>query len=208
VVVPSKTELRSELLRVRQAQSDVRHSEASRRVQDRFLGLEGFRASAEVAIYAPIRREVGTERIFSAARAGGKRVSFPRVRTDTRALEFFPVEQWADLAPGSFGILEPNAADGCAVEPRSIDVIAVPGVAFDAAGHRLGYGGGFYDRLLGDPVSRPRCVVGLGFDFQLLDVVPNDASDASVDWVVTESWTYPRDGAGSSGSRAERTGAR
>jgi 5-formyltetrahydrofolate cyclo-ligase len=198
VVAPSKSELRSEWLRAREAQSGALHAERSGRVQDRFLALGPYRESAEVAIYAPTRREVGTERIFSAARAGGKRVSFPRVRASTRELQFFPVEQWSDLAPGSFGVLEPRMTETGAVDPRSIDVIAVPGVAFDAVGHRLGYGGGYYDRFLSDPVSRPRCVVGLGFDFQVVEALPSEPSDAPMDWVVTESWAYPREGAGSS----------
>ncbi len=208
MIASSKSEIRSEMLRRRTAQDVVTCADGSVRVQERFLALEGFRQGRGIALYAPIRGEVETERIFSSARGVHKCVTFPRVRAETRALEFYVVDQWSDLKPGSFGILEPAASGGEALDPGTIDVIAVPGVAFDRHGHRLGYGGGYYDRLLSDPSSRPRCVVGLAFDFQIVEVLPSVASDAPMDWIVTESETFSRHRADVAPAKAGASGAR
>ncbi len=186
----SKAEVRHQLLRTREAQEARLHVALSARVQARFLALEAVERGVDLALYAATRGEVATERVFERARACGKRVSFPQVQRAVRRLDFYAVDRWSDLAPGAFGILEPRGSAQEHVDPGSIDVIAVPGVAFDRRGHRLGYGGGYYDRLLGDRATRPRCVVGLAFDFQVLDELPRDADDAPMDWIVTESWTF------------------
>lgn len=89
------------------------------------------------------------------------------------------------LVKGAYGILEPGA--GCPrVEPEEIDLIFVPGTAFDVRGHRIGQGGGYYDRYL----NRTRAVrVGVCHDFALLSAVPSEAHDARMDIVVTPGRT-------------------
>ncbi len=186
----SKVEVRHQLLRAREAQDALLQAALSARVQARFLALDAFESGEALALYAATRGEVATEQVLASALASGKRVSFPRVERPKRRLQFHSVRAWSDLAPGAFGILEPDDLPHTRVDPGSIDVIAVPGVAFDRRGHRLGYGGGYYDRLLGHRTTRPRCVVGLAFDFQVLDELPHDADDEPMDWVVTESWAF------------------
>ncbi len=186
----SKAEVRHQLLRTREAQDALVHAALSARVQEHFLALDAVERGETLALYAATRGEAATEHVLEIALATGKRVSFPRVERAQRRLEFHSVRGWSDLAPGTFGILEPDDLPHTRVDPGSIDVIAVPGVAFDRRGHRLGYGGGYYDRLLGHRTTRPRCVVGLAFDFQVLDELPHDADDEPMDWVVTESWAF------------------
>ena len=89
-----------------------------------------------------------------------------------------------DLAPGAFGIPEPQ---GEAADPASIDLTLVPGAAFDKSGGRLGRGGGYYDRYL--PLVRG-LTVGLAFECQMLETVPREAHDIGIQRVVTESAVY------------------
>ncbi|HDH96432.1 MAG TPA: 5-formyltetrahydrofolate cyclo-ligase [Proteobacteria bacterium] len=90
-----------------------------------------------------------------------------------------------DLAPGAFGIPEPRGAELPEVDEDEIELVVTPGAAFDMLGYRLGYGGGFYDRLFAQ--IRPDCLkVGIAFSFQLVDSVPHEPTDVPVDIVVTD----------------------
>jgi 5-formyltetrahydrofolate cyclo-ligase len=94
-----------------------------------------------------------------------------------------------ELVRGRFGIDEPGGTTP-EVAPAEVAVMVVPGLAFDAAGRRLGFGGGYYDELLAAPTDlarRPAFVVGFGYDFQVVDNCPADERDGRVDCVVTEA---------------------
>lgn len=191
-MVGLKAEVRREWLRRREASTPELRAARSRRVQNRFLELEPFVQGSSVALYSPVRGEVDTSLIFERAKRAGKRLAFPVTRPEGGRLDFHWVEDLGQLTPGRFGILEPDAAPGTRVDPKDLDVIAVPGVAFDRSGRRLGYGGGYYDRLLASPSTRPKCVLGIAFDSQILDEVPHDDRDAPMDGVVAESTVYSR----------------
>jgi 5-formyltetrahydrofolate cyclo-ligase len=120
-------------------------------------------------------------------RARGVRIAYPRV-TGSGTLDLHEVADECDLELGSFSLREPHPA-APQVTPQDIDAVLVPGVAFDARGHRVGYGGGFYDRLL--PQLRPDCPrIGIAFDAQLTPEVPADVRDATVDLTVTPSGVH------------------
>jgi 5-formyltetrahydrofolate cyclo-ligase len=150
--------------------------------QQRLLSTPEFAAASAVALYSPVRNEVFTEEIFTVARNAAKTVAYPRVRG--LLLEFVEVTERRALVPGAFGILEPG---GTQVVPlAALELIVVPGVAFDLAGHRLGYGKGYYDRYLHE---RKGQLVGLCFDFQLVEKLPAEAHDVRMNMVVTEEQT-------------------
>ncbi len=152
--------------------------------QQRFLQLPEFAAAGVLALYSPIRNEVFTEEVFHQARGLGKRVVYPRVQGD--AMAFFEVADHDELQPGNFGVLEPGGDQPVPIE--ELDLLLVPGVAFDLAGHRLGYGKGFYDRLLHRRALHCR-LVGFCFEFQLLPVLPAEPHDVRMDLLVTEQRT-------------------
>jgi 5-formyltetrahydrofolate cyclo-ligase len=117
-------------------------------------------------------------------RARGVRIAYPRV-TGSGTLDLHEVADECDLEPGSFSLREPHPL-APRVTPQEVDAVLVPGVAFDLRGHRMGYGGGFYDRLL--PQLRSGCPrIGIAFDEQLIEEVPADVHDVAVDVVVTPS---------------------
>ena len=119
--------------------------------------------------------------------SGGVRphMAFPRVSGKGKLSLHFAVLE--ELLPGSFGIPEPGA-DLPLVDVTDIDVMLVPGVAFDVCGNRLGYGKGFYDRLLSSSVRLP-LLVGVSFDETLYDELPAEAHDIKMNYIVTPTRT-------------------
>ena len=114
----------------------------------------------------------------------GKRVVVPVTRPQTKRLALSEVrDPNTDLAPGAFGVWEPTAPRG-RVRLRDLDLVLVPGLAFDRQGHRLGHGHGYFDRLL-DRLPKTTATVGLAFRFQLLDRLPVDPHDRAVHTVLT-----------------------
>ena len=123
---------------------------------------------------------------IQAALNRGKRIALPRVNAGSRLLDLCAVTDVANDAVSGFrGISEPGAH--CELLPvGAIDWVLVPGVAFDPEGHRIGYGGGYYDRLLALLPPGARRVAG-AFEVQVVDRVPAAAHDLAIDVLVTES---------------------
>jgi 5-formyltetrahydrofolate cyclo-ligase len=141
--------------------------------------------------YIGLRGELDPAEALEAARAAGFVVALPRIDTTSPPrLRFHTAAGPHELAPGRHGLTEPLAT--CPeVALDDVDVMLVPGLAFDAEGRRLGHGGGYYDdagrRLRA--AARGGVLVGLGFDFQVVARCPADARDVAVDLVVTERRT-------------------
>jgi 5-formyltetrahydrofolate cyclo-ligase len=171
------------MLARRRALSREQWIESSRLAQRQLLSLEQFARAECIALYAPAHNETDTAGIREEAVAAGKRVLYPAVCGDR--MMFRQVEGLQSLAEGRFGILEPcpTGKDHHADEP---DLIVVPGVAFDPAGHRIGYGKGFYDRFLQHP-GRTAHLIGLCHDFQLIEgVIPAEGHDIRMEIIVTD----------------------
>jgi 5-formyltetrahydrofolate cyclo-ligase len=162
---------------------------ACRAVAERALSLPEVASARAVLSYAPLPEEVDPAPIVRALRARGARIALPRV-CGPGELALHWVESDTPLEPGAFGIREPSA-ECAAVAPADLDLVLVPGVAFDAACNRLGFGGGYYDALLASlPSSVAR--VGLAFDEQMCESVPQEAHDAAMDAVVTPAAIHRR----------------
>ncbi len=142
--------------------------------------------AATVALFASFDSEIDTHPLIGGLLARGCRVALPRVSPSSRGLELRAVGAFpGDCRAGPFGILEPDPlVCGEELSGREVDLAFVPGLLFDAEGWRLGYGGGYYDRLLSS--GRPRLVIGLAYSTQLVDVLPHDSWDSPVDAILTE----------------------
>lgn len=157
----------------------------SLRIQRRVVMLPAFEQAEVVALYSPILNEVFTEEIFHEALRQGKTVAYPRVRGER--LDFVSVASPSELSPGAFGVLEPTGT--MLLPSNALDLVLVPGVAFDVEGNRLGYGKGFYDRVLYG-AGRPALSVGLCFELQLVEGLPVEDHDACLDLLITEEREY------------------
>ena len=145
------------------------------------------RRARRCAVYADLPGEVPMRPLFEAIRTRSVPL-LPRVDGDR--LEFVPVRSWSDLRIGAFGVREPpQGALGIRLSPD--DAVVLPGLAFDRSGHRLGRGGGLYDRAFGGARSQP-LLIGAGYAFQLVPHVPHGPGDRRVDVVVTDrGWIWP-----------------
>ena len=181
-----KAFIRKEFLDCRKQLDLPTHSRLSRQVQQQVVNAEAFIHAKTLALYSPINNEVATSRIFTVARELNKQIYYPRVNGED--LEFFKVCAATELIPGAFGVAEPLTGEKISL--AELDLIVVPGVAFDLKGHRLGYGRGFYDRQLTGKLARA-VSVGLSFEFQLCDRLPAEAHDRPLDFIATETQFIP-----------------
>jgi 5-formyltetrahydrofolate cyclo-ligase len=177
-----KNAVRQTLLAQRRTLSAPMAQAMSRTAQERMLALPVFQQARVLALYVATHNEVETGLLCAEAMAMGKTVLYPAVVGHT--LEFRQYECGQTLVRGGFGIGEPPV--GSPVwQPEQMDLIVVPGVAFDRQGQRIGYGKGYYDRVLHALEGSGR-LWGLCYDFQLIDEVVHMPHDALMDGVVTE----------------------
>jgi 5-formyltetrahydrofolate cyclo-ligase len=177
----------------RNALTPEQHAEASRAITQRIAALPEFGAARVVLLTLPFRSEWDARLLVRVALAAGKSVVLPRVDVANRMLALHPVADLdASVVKGYRDIPEPRA-DTPALAPEAIDWVLVPGAAFDLQGGRLGYGGGFYDRLLPLFAGRVPRVAG-AFEAQLMDQVPAAPHDLKVDLIATELRTVRASG--------------
>ena len=147
--------------------------------------LKAFREAKTVCCYVALPYEVQTWRMIEQMLVRGKRVVVPVAQPRTKRLRLSEVRDLAkDLAPGAFGVWEPVRSAMRPVPVRALDLVLVPGLAFDRQGHRLGHGHGYFDRFLARLPEAAR-TVGLAYRFQLLDHLPAAAHDHAVQTILT-----------------------
>ncbi len=187
---PGKAEIRKQANDNRRQQPDKeRLSEA---ICARFASLPEYAAAGTVMFYVDVRSEVRTRQFLPTALAQGKRVVIPYCVADE--LELFRLESLDELAVATFGILEPKrdlrTLPQKRVEPEALDLVMVPGVAFDRQGGRTGHGKGYYDRLL-ERVRLDAPLIGIAFECQMFPEIPMLPHDIRMDKVITERAIYP-----------------
>ena len=175
-----KKELRKKVLAARDKLLPRQHAAKSREIEERLFSLPEFKAARMVMFFASFRTEVDTGPMIRRALTFGKRVVLPKVTGAELALhEISDFDN--DVAPGAWGIPEPDESRPVMLD--EIDIIIVPGAAFDKRGNRLGYGAGFYDKLLS---SFRKTTVALAFELQIVPKVPADIHDVPIRKIVTD----------------------
>ena len=179
-----KKELRREVRRLRAAHSDEEIHAMSRKVLEHVKELPEYQSADTLLLYVDCKHETETSDIIRQAWADGKRTAVPKVIGQD--MKFFYITSLEkDLEEGYFGIREPyeiNPADDAADRPGTL--MLMPGVAFDDACHRIGYGGGFYDRYL--ELHPGLATAALAFEFQVMREVPFEEVDIRPGKIVTE----------------------
>ncbi|MGE5171029.1 MAG: 5-formyltetrahydrofolate cyclo-ligase [Rudaea sp.] len=183
-----KRALREAAFAARDALAPAWRARASQAIAARIAAMDTFARARVVFLTLPYRSEWDATLLAQRALAAGKIVAAPRVDPAARALHPYRIEDVArDVAPGYLGIPEPRA-DCVPLALERIDWVLVPGIAFDASGNRLGYGGGYYDRLL-PQLARSVWRVAGAFEAQIVEAVPTAPHDMGVDCIATESRT-------------------
>lgn len=175
-----KDKIRKKILDERFALPPEQRRARSAEIEARLFGYPEFRSADVIMFFASFQSEVETHHMIRRALAEGKRVVLPRVKG--KELELLEIENYdRDVAPGAWGIPEPQHGRTAALQ--DIGLIIMPGAAFDVRGNRIGYGGGFYDKLL--PLY-PGRTVALAFELQMVPEVPAAAHDIPVHTIITE----------------------
>ena len=184
-----KQQIREQAHANRNAQADK--DEVSRTIVARFINLPEYAAANTVMFYVDVRSEVRTRNDLANALETGKRIVVPYCVDGE--LELFHLESMDELSLGMYRILEPRTELRSVPEKRvsveELDLIMVPGVAFDRRGGRTGHGKGYYDKLL-EHARFDTPLVALAFECQLFPEIPMQAHDIYMDKVVTEDATY------------------
>jgi len=187
VINREKKDLRQKLLKQLLSLTQKELKRRSKNVEEKLSSLPIYKQAKTIMAYYPLGGEVD---ILEVVRKdlGFKRFCFPVMNTETKSLRAFEVSNIEeDFVSGPFGVKEPDTKKTKEVGIKEIDIVIVPGLAFDRQKNRLGRGGGFYDRFLENiaPVTKK---IGVGFEFQILENLPiNLPSDQKVDSVVSEN---------------------
>jgi 5-formyltetrahydrofolate cyclo-ligase len=184
-LLETKRNLRRAMRQAREGLDPQARAHAAQAACQRLLALPEVQAAQTLAVFAATRGELDVSAVAALPTA---RILYPRVVAGlSPRLRFHVVLHPGQLAPGAFGILEPPV-DAPEVPAEEIDVVLVPGLAFDGQGRRLGYGGGYYDEVAARLREAARgFLLGVGFDFQLLETCPADERDVAIDCVVTDA---------------------
>ncbi len=177
--------LRQDVLRQRDVLTAREVAEASAAIARRFVKTPFYLQASSILIYYPKGKEVNTEPIIQHALRSGKTVALPVTDPATRTLQLFAIRNPdADLVTGNYGIKEPRPDRCMPIALRDIDLVVAPAVAVDTEGNRLGYGLGYYDRLL---ASYDGLIALVVYNLQVLFRIPADPHDVLTQYVVTES---------------------
>ena len=174
----NKQELRQAIRARKRAMTEEDILRRSEILAEKFARSNAYRAAKTIYGYLPYNQEVRTVPMLRRALEEGKRVAVPKVYGDD--MKFIYLDDLSQVAKGYAGIPEP-VADGPVAQDETA-LVLMPGLAFDPAGHRIGYGGGFYDKFLAREPHHP--TVALCYDFQVMDRLETEEFDIPVDLVI------------------------
>lgn len=174
----NKQELRQAIRARKRAMTEEDILRRSEILAEKFARSDAYRAAKTIYGYLPYNQEVRTVPMLRRALEEGKRVAVPKVYGDD--MKFIYLDDLSQVAKGYAGIPEP-VADGPVAQDETA-LVLMPGLAFDRAGHRIGYGGGFYDKFLAREPHHP--TVALCYDFQVMDRLETEEFDIPVDLVI------------------------
>lgn len=177
-----KAGLRRKMLESRKALSADEYRRKSLVIQQRLISLEEYSRAKVLVLYSSIHNEVETQEVIEFSLNSGKKVILPAVSDGN--LLFREIAEVSDMHKGKFGILEPRRTN-MVIDLDQADLIVLPGVAFDLNGHRIGYGKGYYDKSLRHLEGQGK-LVGLCYDFQLVEEIAGEPHDVRVDMIITE----------------------
>lgn len=180
--------LRKEILTKRNNIDIAEKEKMDKKILDRFYESKYYKEAKNIFIYISYESEIDTKDIINKAFNDNKKIYVPRTEFKTRLMDAVEIKSLDNLVKSEYGILEPSVKEPH-IDPNELDLIVVPGVAFDRDGGRMGYGAGFYDRyfkkISNDNIKRI-VKLALAYDFQVLEEVPMNAQDIPVSYIITE----------------------
>ena len=174
----NKKELRNKIREQKRAMTPQQIESASQKLVELFLATEQYRQAKTIYGYLPYNQEVRTVPLLEQALTDGKKVAVPKIYGDEMRFIYLP--DLNQVEKGYSGIPEPIEDGPLGDDPTAL--VLMPGMAFDEEGHRIGYGGGFYDKFLANEPDHP--TIALCYDFQIVKELPTEEFDVPVDLVL------------------------
>ncbi|MDD3705411.1 MAG: 5-formyltetrahydrofolate cyclo-ligase [Clostridiaceae bacterium] len=183
-----KDAIRKQILRIRNGLSEKDVSLLSEKTFYNLKENSFFNNSTHVMIYLDFKNEIKTDPIINYCLKNNKKVYVPICISETHELCTSRITSLEELQSGHFGIREPGLQYIRLSDSKLIDLVLVPGVAFDVSGNRIGFGAGYYDRFM--MRLKPGAIkAALAYSFQIVDTLPSDEYDIPMDYIVTEKCT-------------------
>jgi len=180
-----KKALRKQIIALRALKTQAERSEAESAVFDILMHFNLFIKAQSISSFVDFRDEISMTTINQSIIDSGKTLLLPYISLLTNDMRFYVVEDLTTLKRNAFGILEPDPERHVLFEESHIDCVLTPGVAFDASGYRLGYGGGFYDRFF-SRIEKAIPKIGIAFDLQCVEILPVEHYDHPITHLITE----------------------
>ena len=181
-----KRALKHEIFEKRKVLSKDDVKEKSLKIKENLFSLEEFKKAKNIMFYVSFGNEVGTrEAIKELLAKREKTVAVPYVLENYPILQLSELKNFDWLEPKTFGILEPKELYIREFNYEKLDLVIVPGIVFDKKGYRIGYGHGYYDRFL-KILKKDVKKIGLAFELQVVDEIPEEEHDVPVDIIITE----------------------
>jgi len=180
--------IRKKIQKARNQLSLKEHELKSKIITKKLLDTNEYKCAKTIFIYYPFRSEIDTKGIIKDALKKSKKIVLPRV-SGGRLRIFYVSDIKNDLKPGTFGIMEPDVLKCKEAKFDDVDLAVIPGLCFDLNFNRVGYGGGYYDKvskMLRKDVKK----IALAFDLQIVENVPVCEYDKKIDTIITESKIY------------------
>lgn len=182
----NKKNLRKEMFTQRNALSHEQIKRISNRIFDQLYSLPIYSKATAIMSYVSIEKEIFNHDFIKKAMNDGKKIYIPVTKPATRKLVLSQLIDFnRDLEKGHWGLLEPKKGTFRPQSNEILDLILVPGLAFTETGHRLGYGGGYYDGFL-STLKKPVTTIALAFKFQIVESLPIEPHDVPVDYILTD----------------------
>jgi 5-formyltetrahydrofolate cyclo-ligase len=180
-----KEQIREQILYKRTAQPPSEKKPKDEKIIEQIEKLPEFQQAKSVLMYIAIHGEVDLTQLFEKYKEEKKFV-LPRVNRQNNEMDLYHITSLEDLEKGTFSIPEPKT-ELEKIPMEQLGLAIIPGVAFALNGHRIGYGGGFYDRLL----KKLSCAkIGVAYEFQIVENIQGEEHDSTVDTIITESQTH------------------
>lgn len=180
----SKKQVRELIIKIKKNMNPEEARQKGNMIIENLQMMKEYQSAQWIYSYVAFNREVQTRELISRSRYSGKRVAVPRV--EGKSIEFYEIDNLNDLREGPMGIWEPLKSCKRAFSQDAL--MLIPGLAFDKAFNRIGYGGGFYDRYLAEHPNHT--TIALTYDFQLFYRIPNDLHDQKMDIIITDEGIY------------------
>lgn len=186
-----KSNIRKEILALREALSPEEVYEKSQKVFEKLINTNMYKNSNNIFTYLNFRNEIQTKMIIDYALSDNKSIYIPLCNTLINELILCKFKNWNDLKPNSMGILEPVNESIQIANRKLIDMAIVPGSVFDRHGNRIGYGAGYYDRFFFS-LKNDICKIALCYSFQIVESISPSPHDVPMDYIITEDEVIKR----------------